>query len=66
MDGGSGVSAGKGDAPRPVDQTKYGENYENIFRKTTCQTTQKTTDSESSQDGQDENLGSNELPHHFD
>lgn len=28
------MSAGKGDAPRPVNPQKYGENYDRIFRKT--------------------------------
>jgi hypothetical protein len=27
------ASAGKGDAPRPIDKKKYDENYDNIFRK---------------------------------
>jgi len=27
------MSAGKGDAPRPVDPVKYGENYERIFQR---------------------------------
>jgi len=60
------MSAGKGDALRPVDAKIYGQNYDNIFRKTECQTTPKTTDSKSSQEDQDSNPGSSELPHHFD
>ncbi len=27
------MSAGKGDTPRPVDPTVYGQNYDDIFRK---------------------------------
>ena len=27
------MSAGKGDAPRPVDPVKYGENYDRIFQR---------------------------------
>lgn len=27
------MSAGKGDKPRPVNKTKFDENYDNIFRK---------------------------------
>ncbi len=27
------LQAGKGDRYRPVDQKKYGDNYDNIFRK---------------------------------
>lgn len=60
------MSAGKGDTLRPVDAKIYGQNYDNIFRKTECQTTLKTTDLESSPEDQDSNLGSSELPHHFD
>jgi hypothetical protein len=28
------MSAGKGDAPRPVNTEVYGQNYNDIFRKT--------------------------------
>jgi hypothetical protein len=66
MEGGAEVSAGKGDTPRPVNAKIYGENYENIFRKTKCQNEQQTVDSKSPSEGQDTNLGSNELPRHFD
>jgi hypothetical protein len=31
------MSAGKGDAPRPVNTKRYNENYERIFRKTTIE-----------------------------
>jgi tRNA(Ile2) C34 agmatinyltransferase TiaS len=32
------MSAGKGDTPRPVNWEKYGNNYDEIFRKKpTCQ-----------------------------
>ena len=60
------MSAGKGDSPRPVDAKTYGKNYDNIFRKTKCPTTPKTTDLKSSRGGQGGNPGSNELPLHFD
>lgn len=60
------MSAGKGDSPRPVNAKTYGQNYDNIFRKTKCQTIQKTTDSESSREDHDTSLGNNELPPHFD
>jgi hypothetical protein len=56
------MGAGKGDTPRPVDAKIYGENYDNIFRKTKCQNDQVTTDSRSSREDQDESHGSNESP----
>jgi len=60
------MSAGKGDSPRPVNAKTYGENYENIFRKTKCQNEKEMKDSKSSSEDQDLSLGSNELPPHFD
>jgi hypothetical protein len=59
-------SAGKGDTPRPVDAKTYGQNYDNIFRKTKCQTTQKTKDLESMSEDQDTNHGNNESQRHSD
>jgi len=32
------MSAGKGDAPRPVNAELYGQNYEDIFRKPNAET----------------------------
>lgn len=34
------MSAGKGDSPRPVNPTVYGQNYDDIFRKESPPTNQ--------------------------
>jgi hypothetical protein len=36
------MSAGKGDTPRPVDPTVYGQNYDDIFRKDKQEPTEQT------------------------
>ena len=60
------MSAGKGDTPRPVNPTIYGNNYNDIFRKDECQSKTKTTDSDSSQEDQGSSRGNNESPPHSD
>jgi len=40
------MSAGKGDTPRPVDAKTYGQNYDDIFRKTQPQPTEQTNETE--------------------
>ncbi len=58
--------AGKGSTPRPVNPKTFGDNYNDIFRKNECQNKPKTMDSDSSQEDQGSNLGSNESPPHSD
>lgn len=40
------MSAGKGDSPRPVNPTVYGENYDAIFRKEKPEPTPEPTEHE--------------------
>ena len=44
------MSAGKGDTPRPVNAEVYGQNYDDIFRKT--QTTETNESKNQSDNGQ--------------
>jgi hypothetical protein len=60
------MSAGKGDSPRPVDAKTYGQNYDNIFRKTKCQTTLRTTGLKSLSEDQGKNLGKRRQQSHSD
>ena len=47
MEGGSVMSAGKGDSPRPVNGDAFRDNYDEIFHKHKTQSTNKADPSES-------------------